>query len=144
MNLKSFALSIVAVLSFSTALWGAPAIALKVDGNLWVTFKGIDWDGQRNFMVATYSVLASKDAVITVEPEASFLFDPNGMQFNTGYTSIIGRSITNRRAVAANVPTDVLIRYFPGKDYAITESWAKVNVVINGKSLTFLNVPSNP
>ena len=144
MNLKSFTLSIIAVLFFSTALWGAPALSQKVDESLCVTFKGVDWDAQGNFMVATYSVLASRDSVVTVEPETSYLFDPNGLQFNTGYTSIIGHSITNRRAVAANVPTAVLIRYFPGREYAIANSWAKVNVVINGKSITFRNVPSKP
>lgn len=144
MRLKCFILSIVAALCFSTALWAAPANTQYIDDDISVTFRGVERDAQGNFMLALYSVLASRDSVITVDPEASFLFDPNGLQFRTGYTSIIGHSITDRREIAANVPTSVLIRYYPEVDYAITPFYSRVNLVINGKNVLFRDVPSNP
>ena len=105
--------------------------------------------GQNSILYITYMITATKDMDITVIPKGSMLYDNRGNSFNAGdynYVYIGNTSSYDKltREIKANIPTPIQVGYrHVYSNGKIASLFPSVNLMVNGKSVTFKNVTPN-
>ncbi len=100
---------------------------------------------KEGYLYVRYMIVSNKDTMITVNAQASEIYDPFGREFtpaNNIYVVQIGNINRMEREIIENVPTPISIEYAVGGDYKLPESFAKITITVNGKKVEFRNVPS--
>ena len=126
-----------------TPAWGNPAYTKIIGNDIAVTFREIA--KRDNHVYALYSVFSKKDFHIAVDGYASPLFDSAGMRLAyNGEAIYIGGNATNKRDVAADVPTHVMIYYSVDAPYTVTQTYPRITLAVNGEKVTFRDVSAKP
>ena len=149
MNFKKFSIIIIAIsFLFHSTSSTAYSHTSDIGGGITVTFEGIIQSAERlkDNVYIVYSVLSNKDTNISIAHKESPLFDSNGIKLNALPRAgvWIGEVLENPREIIANVPTKVYVVYKNAKTYKITSTYPRVTLKINGKEVTFRDVPAKP
>ena len=116
----------------------------SLEGGLIVICDGVVKQGNNIFV--EYTVLSEEDLVVKVG-EIGHLFDDKGGRIAPVATSPstafveIGGDVLREREIIGGVRTKIRIRYNVPANYELAEKYARVTININGKQLTFRDIP---
>jgi hypothetical protein len=119
----------------------------KLDGGIHLVverFSIADSPNYGNKLCLEATVTSEEDAELSIEGESE-AYDSNGGRYSNsfggGRQKVIGNEQAVKRKIIGGVPTKFYIFYETRGDYKLAEKYPSVTFSVNGKELTFRDVP---
>ena len=159
--LRGIFLSVLAVMVLSSSVWAASPIIdpdnknsgksggdyeleRELEGGIHLVVERFfiappSYYGERLCLEAT--VTSEEDTVLSVARDSD-AYDSNGNRYTSLHATTIGNEKTDTRKIIGGVPTKFYILYdSPSGNTKIAEKYPSVTFSVNGKELTFRDVP---
>jgi hypothetical protein len=114
----------------------------ELDGGGKIVFNKIaEWkEGSELRILITYIVTFEEEDTI-IKVQGGTIYDNQGNEFNSIRYTRIGNKEASERLVVAGVPTTIEFAYRCDKNYKLASVFPRVGLTLNGKDLSFRDVP---